>query len=93
MDVNLVVTKDIVRSIAPNFNGDGRLAAVAYQRIASAVLKHKDDEVKMLARDIVVEMGPQFGGSVDGVCKAFERIYTTITMVKRNQSGAVSQAT
>jgi hypothetical protein len=86
MDVNLVVSKDMVRSIAPTFNGDGRLAAVAFQKIAAEVRKHEDDGIKMLTRDIVIEMGLQFGGSVDKACEAFERIYATINMVKRNQS-------
>ena len=88
MNVNLSVTKDIVKSIAPSFNGDARLAAVAFQRISAAVSRHKDDEVKTLARDIVVEMGPQFKGSADKASDAFERVYATIVMVKRNQSGA-----
>jgi hypothetical protein len=85
--VNLFVAKDIVKSIAPSFNGDGRLAAVAYKRIVSTVSRFEDEEAKMLARDIVVEMGPQFGGSVDKACDAFERLCTSITEAKQIDSG------
>jgi hypothetical protein len=84
--VNLFVAKDIVKSLAPSFNGDGRLAAVAYQRIVSTVSRFNDEEAKMLARDIVAEMGQQFGGSVDKACEAFERLCTAITEAKRRDS-------
>ena len=90
MNVSLVVTKNIVRSIAPAFNGDARLAARAFQRIATVVLNHTDDEAISLAGDIVVEMGPQFKGKVDGACETFERIYAAIVMMKRNQPEAGS---
>ena len=86
MKVNLFVTKDIVKSIAPSFNGDGRLAAVAYQKILSVVARFSDEESKMLARDIVTEMGPQFGGSVEKACEAFERICTTVTEAKQTEA-------
>ena len=87
MKVNLFVAKDVVKSIAPSFNGDGRLAAVAYQRIFSTVSRFQDEEAKMLARDIVAEMGPQFGGSVDKACEAFDRICSAITEAKQIDSG------
>ena len=85
MKVNLFVAKDIVKSISPVFNGDGRLAAVAFERIASIVARYDDDECKMLARDIVVEMGPQFAGSVEKACESFERLYVSIHATKRSQ--------
>jgi len=84
--VNLFVAKDIVKSIAPSFNGDGRLAAVAYQKILSVVCRFNDEEAKMLARDIVTEMGPQFGGSVEKACEAFERICTVVTEAKNTEA-------
>ncbi len=86
MKVNLFVTKDIVKSISPSFNGDGRLAAVAYQKILSVVSRFDDEEAKMLARDVVTEMGPQFGGSVDRACEAFERICAAVIEAKRTES-------
>lgn len=83
MNANLTIAKDIVKSVAPSFNGDGRLAAVAFQRLHKMVSKHQDDEVKLLAGDIVAEMGPQFKGSLNMACEAFERIYGAIAAAKR----------
>lgn len=90
MKVDLFVTKNIVRSIAPSFNGDGRLAAVAFERIWTVVSKFKDEEVKTLAGDIVFEMGGQFKGNLDRACETFERLYATIAQAKRSQHGAAS---
>ena len=88
MDMNLAVTKDIVKAIAPTFNGDARHASNAFQRISATLMKFTDDEAKALTGSIVVEMGPQFKGNLDSVCEAFERIYATIINVKRGQPGA-----
>ena len=88
MKVNLFVTKNIVRGIAPSFNGDARLASVAFKRIAETVSQCEDDEAKTLAGDIITEMAPQFKGNVDSACDAFKRVYGTILEAKRSQPEA-----
>jgi len=35
MDINLGISRNIVKALVPGFNGDGRLAVAAFQKIAS----------------------------------------------------------
>ncbi|MFH1421129.1 MAG: hypothetical protein ABIH42_00195 [Planctomycetota bacterium] len=91
-DINLQVAKEITTSLASGFNGDSRLAAVAFQRIFVVVRKYDDDDAKLMTKDIVVSMGSQFKGSVDLACEAFERILATIIIAKRTKTPAKPEA-
>jgi hypothetical protein len=85
-DTSLQMAKEIVASIAPGFNGDARLIAVAFQRLFSVIRKYDDDEAKSITKDIVIAMGPQLKGNVDSTCDAFERILASVVIAKRQKA-------
>jgi hypothetical protein len=85
-DMSLQLAKEIVASIAPGFNGDARLAALALQRLFAVIRKYDDDEAKSVTKDIVVAMGPQMKGNVDNTCEAFERILASVVIAKRQKA-------
>lgn len=85
-DTSLQIAKEIAASIAPGFNGDARLAALAFQRLFTVIRKYDDDEAKSITKDIVVAMGPQLKGNIDNICEAFERILASVVIAKRTRA-------
>jgi hypothetical protein len=88
MDINLEIARDITAAMAPYFNGDSRLAAVAFQRIFNVVRKYGDEEGKQIACMIVSAMGEQFKGNIDAACEAFERIMAAVVISKSRGSAS-----
>ncbi|MCX7703977.1 MAG: hypothetical protein N2234_07785 [Planctomycetota bacterium] len=82
MDLNLEIARDITAAMAPSFNGDSRLAALAFQRLYAVVKKYGDEEGKLIACAIVSAMGEQFKGNIDAACEAFERVMAAVVISK-----------
>lgn len=88
MNLDLEITKDIVAAMAPGFNGDGRLAAVALQRVSATLKSYDQAQAKTIARDIIVAMGPTFEGNVNKAVKALDRILSSMVIKSRGHGEA-----
>lgn len=82
MDLNLQIARDITAAMAPSFNADGRLAALAFQRIYRTAKKYEDEEGKLIACAIVSAMGEGFKGNIEAACEAFERVMAAVVISK-----------
>jgi hypothetical protein len=82
MKKDLEITCDIVASMAPHFNGDGRLAAQALRKVSMTIRQHSSEDAKDIARAIMIKMGPSFEGNINKACDALERILTSMVVKK-----------
>ncbi len=72
--------------MAAQFNGDGRTAALAFQRVYNVVSKYGDEEAKNITCDVVAAMGPGFRGNVERACDAFERVMAMVVIAKSGKA-------
>jgi len=89
MDINLRIARDVTASMAAGFNGDGRLAAIAFQRIYNVVKKYEDEEGKLIASVIISAMGESFRGNIEAACEAFERVMAAV-VISKSRGGKVT---